>query len=185
MEGTFLRWSLEYGEFSVTRLIHSRLQSTMVMLYFAIRQASPNFRLPEHYSVVDMQPEDKPSVYNRRPGWQYQILITKGKQGRRFDLLIESLAVLDEKPVKLISGNPDIRTVLDVVGNEIDKYINNARAQGGSYEHLWQRREDSYPVYEISFPTFPECSAKARASFKSVQMDTQIWWTVHEWEWKD
>ena len=132
-----------------------------------------------------MQPEGTPFVYNRKPSWNYQKLTAKDKRGRCLDLLVESLAVLDNKPVKLISGGSAIQFVLDVVGKEIDKYIKDARVRGGSYEYIWQQREDSYPAYEMSFPDFPECSAKARASFKSVQMKEQIWWTVHKWEWEN
>jgi hypothetical protein len=139
----------------------------MVKLYIAIRQETPNFKLPYFHTIVDMQYEGTPFVYDKRPGHYYQTLTAKGKTGsRNLDILVESLADLPNTPVELVA---------------------NSRAKGHSYEHAWRRNEHSTanPLYPWGFGAFPEPSAVVRVSFICVQERDQTWRTVHTWQFDD
>jgi hypothetical protein len=169
--------------FVVTSSIHSRLPSTMVKLYIAIRQDSPNFKLPHYHEVVDVQNLGKPVFAERKLGWNYQTLTAKNeKGGPGLEILVESLANLAPDPVKLITIGT-IRRALDTIGEQVDKLIKDARAEGHGYEHVWRRIEHSTsdPLYPWGFGAFPERSAVVRVSFICVQERDQIWGTVHEW----
>ena len=89
-----------------------------------------------------MQPEGTPFVYNRKPSCNYQKLTAKDKRGRRLDVIVELLEVLDIKSVMLICGGSAIQLVLDVGDKVIDKYIKDGRAQGVNYELKWLQEED-------------------------------------------
>jgi hypothetical protein len=88
----------------------------MVKLYIAIRQDSPNFKLPHYHKVVDVQNLGKPVVAERKLGWNYQTLTAKNdKGGPGLEILVESLANLAPDPVKLIIIGT-IRRALDTIG---------------------------------------------------------------------
>jgi hypothetical protein len=160
----------------------------MVKLYIAIRQETPNFKLPYFHTIVDMQYEGTPFVYDKRPGHYYQTLTAKGKTGsRNLDILVESLADLPNTPVELVAGHDDIQVILDHVNGKVGKLIRNSRAKGHSYEHAWRRNEHSTanPLYPWGFGAFPEPSAVVRVSFICVQERDQTWRTVHTWQFDD